>query len=90
MPPEVEQLIAMADNADDLIAELARWKYEVAKIVWPFRKLVVDDAEFPYGKETYGDWFERVFYESLTDYQARAKRDKIGESFGKAETRKQS
>ncbi len=81
---EVEHLMAMSDNAGNLIDEMVRWKYEVAQIVWPvrMRRVVSGRSEAGvafYSAVTYGDWFETVFNESLEDYRARAERDKIGE-----------
>jgi len=75
---EVEHLMAMSDNAGELIDEMVRWKYEVAQVVLPIRSVRIGiDSQF--GGETYGQWFERVFYEDLTEYRARAREEKIGE-----------
>jgi len=91
---DVEHLIAMSDNAGELIDEMVRWKYEVAQIVWPYRKRLYvrwvygddsDDDEVEIA-ETYGQWFERIFYESIEDYRKRAEKEKIGEKVGANES----
>ena len=85
---EVEHLMAMSDNTGNLIDEMVRWKYYAAEIMWPIRnELVVIGVQGSIyetgepGSGTYGQWFEKVFYESLEDYRERAEREKIGEKF---------
>lgn len=87
---EVEHLMAMSDNARKLIDEMVRWKYEVSRIIWPIRGRyhLMFSTKVPTDDETYGMWFERVFYESLENYRERAEREKIGEKIGASESRK--
>jgi len=76
-----DAIIGHVKHSGELIDEMVRQKYLTADAIWAIRDhhvLAGEWVNFP-KRETYSQWFERVFYEDLTEYRARAIEEKIGE-----------